>query len=240
MNQCWSQNSSILTEFDEFYHKVYVNRQLWKSQHYLSIYGDRFIELDSNLYHKIYPNNDEYETIVFKKIDSISSLYDFDFYEFYFKERCSSINDKEFNHEMKQLHEDFDKTEDYIPCTCCLRLGGTTSSGKHPKIPDCEYKLGLIGFAKDYTNTTRIYFISGSCIFLDDFETVFFDKYGITDSTVEFMIKLLFWRTNLYESDDRIIELKKIRSKKWKLLLKDEITEKSVKLNKKRRNLKIN
>lgn len=92
---------------------------------------------------------------------------------------------------------------------------------------------------KNKENNNRIYFISGSCIFLDDFETVFFEKYGITDSTVELMIRLKFWRYNVKEFDSRIEELKKIKSNKWRILLKSETNEKTVVLNEKLKRLVI-
>lgn len=88
---------------------------------------------------------------------------------------------------------------------------------------------------KNKENNNRIYFISGSCIFLDDFETVFFEKYGF----VELMIRLKFWRYNVKEFDSRIEELKKIKSNKWRVLLKSETNEKTVVLNEKLKRLVI-
>jgi len=88
---------------------------------------------------------------------------------------------------------------------------------------------------KNKENNNRIYFISGSCIFLDDFETVFFEKYGF----VELMIRLKFWLYNVKKFDSRIEELKKIKSNKWRVLLKSETNEKTVVLNEKLKRLVI-
>lgn len=112
-------------------------------------------------------------------------------------------------------------------------MGGTINDGQHPKVSNCEYEIGLIAIEKDYANSNRIYFISGSCVFLDDFETVLFEKYGITDSIVQLIIQLKFWRNNLDEIGSKIIEMKKVSSKKWKFLLKGEINKKTVILKKK-------
>lgn len=88
---------------------------------------------------------------------------------------------------------------------------------------------------KNKENNNRIYFISGSSIFLDDFETVFFEKYGF----VELMIRLKFWLYNVKKFDSRIEELKKIKSNKWRVLLKSETNEKTVVLNEKLKRLVI-
>lgn len=212
MNNVLSQGNN-----ETIRHIIYSNRLLKRSSIYLDKY-DGFQANHSVIISKLYPNYGEYYWIDINLIDSIV-LTGYEIYEYKIREKCHSRNDHYLNQfNASDLELNFSDSV-FRECSCCM-ASGNAYDDHIPKIDDCEQTAGII--AVDYpnnSNTPRVYFLSGKCVFLDQFETVFFEKNEPTKENIETILTLKFWNTTIYQSESNFLYLKRKSKKRFDLQL---------------------
>lgn len=209
---------------DKIKHIVHSNRLLYRSSDYLKN-AKVHLEFRSNFYQKIYPRYGEYFQIYLVKLDSMK-IGAFDMYEYSILERCYSSRDSSTNSFLKSDTKLHFMDGDFKLCRCC----NTTGDGFSESIPglsDCKNTKGIISVHYPYnTNDPVVYFISGNCVILDQFEKLLFANQLINDKSLESFFQLKFWNSDIRKQGSRMSKLIRIRKNKFRILLKD--SEKSL------------